>query len=193
MCSGLNAGYTDTFNGSDQFPFRHEQCELVRVPCGSCLIAVADLWSLLWTRQDRERFYVSSATMVIKISRVHSPVVKAADCSSAGPWFNSGWKSCIAFMTWSDKLTNHTAQRNNIMSPLTSNTRKSVDIFPLFPFFPLVFLFSSLFSPFFPPFSPFFPLFFSFFSFFLFFLFFSPFFSSPFFPPFFFPFFFFRH
>ena len=50
----------------------------------------ADLWLLLWTRQGGERFYVSSATMVIKISRVHTPVVEAADCRSAGPWFNSG-------------------------------------------------------------------------------------------------------
>ena len=91
----------------------------------------ADLWLLRWTRQDRERFYVSSATMVIKISRVHSPVVKAADCRSAGPWFNSGWRSCIAFMTCSDKKTNHTAQRNNIKSPITTSirtiTRKSVN------------------------------------------------------------------
>ena len=88
----------------------------------------ADLWLLLWTRQDLESFYVSSVTVVIKISRVHSPVVKAADCRSAGPLFNSGWRSCIAFMTWSDKLTNHTAQRNNIMSPITAITRKSVNI-----------------------------------------------------------------
>ena len=70
VCSGLHARYTDTFNGSDQFPFRHEQCELVRVRVEVVLRL------LLWTRQDRERFYVSSATMVIKISRVHSPVVK---------------------------------------------------------------------------------------------------------------------
>ena len=31
VCSGLHALYTDTFNGSEQFPVRHEQCELVRV------------------------------------------------------------------------------------------------------------------------------------------------------------------
>ena len=70
--------------------------------------------------------------MVIKISRVHSPVVKAADCRSAGPWFNSGRRTWFTFMTWSDKLTNHTAQRNNIMSPLTTSirtiTRKSVNM-----------------------------------------------------------------
>ena len=83
----------------------------------------ADLWLLLWTRQDRERFYVSSATMVMKISRVHSPVVQAENCRSAGPWFNSGWRSCIAFMTWSEKLTNFSAQRNNITSPITTSTR----------------------------------------------------------------------
>ena len=83
----------------------------------------ADLWLLLWTRQDRERFFVSSATMVIKISRVHSPVVKAADCRSAGPWFNSGWRSCIAFVTWYDKLTNHNILMINIMSPITTSNR----------------------------------------------------------------------
>ena len=30
VCSGLYACYTDTFNGSYRFPFRHEQCVLVR-------------------------------------------------------------------------------------------------------------------------------------------------------------------
>ena len=74
---------------------------------------------MFWTRQDRERFYVSSATMVIKtelcqyteyriwtqISRVHSPVVKAADCRSAGPWFNSRRRTWFTFVTWSFKLT----------------------------------------------------------------------------------------
>ena len=40
-----------------------------------------------------EKFCVSSTTMVIKTelwTGVHSPVVRAADCKSAGPWFNSG-------------------------------------------------------------------------------------------------------
>ena len=104
----------------------------------------ADLWLLLWTRQDRERFSVSSATMVIKtglcqyteyriwtqISRVHSPVVKAADCRSAGPWFNSGRRSWFTFVTGSDNLTNHNIQMINIMSPITTSittiARKSV-------------------------------------------------------------------
>ena len=31
VCFCLHAFYTDTFNSSDQLPFRHEQCELVRV------------------------------------------------------------------------------------------------------------------------------------------------------------------
>ena len=41
-------------------------------------------------------------TMIIKTelwTRVHSPVVRAADCRSAGPWFNSGWRSWFTFMT----------------------------------------------------------------------------------------------
>ena len=83
----------------------------------------ADLWLLLWTRQDRERFYVSSATMVIKISRVHSPVVKAADCRSAGPWFNSERRTWFIFVTWYDKLTNHDFLMINIMSPITTSNR----------------------------------------------------------------------
>ena len=57
---------------------------------------------------------------------VHSSVVRAADCRSAGPWFNSGWRSWFSFVTGSDNLTKQTAQRNNIMSPITTITRKSV-------------------------------------------------------------------
>ena len=92
----------------------------------------ADLWLLLWKRQGRERFHVSSATRVIKISRVHSPVVKAADCRSAGPWFNSGRRTWFTFVTWYDKLTNHNFLMINIMSPITTSnrtiTRKSVNM-----------------------------------------------------------------
>ena len=62
--------------------------------------------------------------------RVHSSMVRAADCRSAGPWSNSGWMSWFIFMTGSDNLTNHPAQRYNIMSPIrtviTTITRKSV-------------------------------------------------------------------
>ena len=60
--------------------------------------------------------------------RVHSPVVRAADCRSAGPWFNSGRRSWIH--------THWHIQRNNIMSPITTTitmpittiTRKSVNM-----------------------------------------------------------------
>ena len=68
------------------------------------------LWLLLWTQ----------------IPRVHSSVVRAADCRSAGPWFNSGWRSWFTLVTVCDNLTNQTAQRNNIMSPIITITRKSV-------------------------------------------------------------------
>ena len=106
-----------------------------------------NLWLVLWTRQDLERFYVSSVYLVIntelcqdteyriwtQISRVHSPVVKAADCRSAGPWFNSGWRTLFTFVTWYDKLTNDDFLMINIMSPITTSirtiTRKSVNIF----------------------------------------------------------------
>ena len=80
----------------------------------------AYLWLLLWTQNPR----------------VHSSMVRAADCRSAGPWFNSGWKSWFSFVTGSDNLTNQTAQRNNIMSPIrtviTTITRKSVKNDPFF-------------------------------------------------------------
>ena len=58
------------------------------------------LCSLLWT-QIRGSF-----------------MVRAADCRSAGPWFNSGWMSWFIFVTRSDNLMNHPAQRYNIMSPI---------------------------------------------------------------------------
>ena len=71
-------------------------------------------WLLLWKQNPR----------------VHSSMVRAADCRSAGPWFNSGWRSWFIFMTRSDNLMNHPAQRYNIMSPIrtviTTITRKSV-------------------------------------------------------------------
>ena len=81
-------------------------------------------------------------TMVIKTelwTRVHSPVVRAADCRSAGPWFNSGWRHWI-HIHWH-------VQRNNIMSPITTTItmpmttipRKSVNIFSHFLSFCFIF------------------------------------------------------
>ena len=58
-----------------------------------------------------------------QISRAHSPEVKAADCRSAGPWFNSGWRTLSTFMTWYNKLTNHDFLMINIMSPVTTSNR----------------------------------------------------------------------
>ena len=72
-------------------------------------------WLLLW----------------IQNPRVHSSMVRVADYRSADPWFNSGWKSWFIFMTGSDNLMNHPAQRFNTMSPIrtviTTITRKSVN------------------------------------------------------------------
>ena len=57
-------------------------------------------------------------------------MVRAADFRSAGPWFNSGWRSWFTFVTGSDNLTNQIIQMYNIMSPIrtviTTITRKSV-------------------------------------------------------------------
>ena len=80
---------------------------------------------------------------------MHSSVVGAADCRSAGPGFNSGWRSWFIFMTRSDNLMNHPAQRYNTMSPIrtviTTITRKSVNRYT----FKAFFFFGVIFSPFF--------------------------------------------
>ena len=59
-------------------------------------------------------------------------MVGAADCRSAGPWFNSGWKSWFIFVTGSDSVMNQIIQMFNNMSPIrtviTSITRKSVNM-----------------------------------------------------------------
>ena len=59
-------------------------------------------------------------------------MVRAADCRSAGPWFNSGWKSWFIFVTGSDNLTNQIIQMFNNTSPIrtviTTITRKSVNM-----------------------------------------------------------------
>ena len=91
-----------------------------RVRAGTKMV---DLVVSLDTR-SRE-FCVLSTTMVIKTelwTRVHSPVVRAADCRSAGPWFNSGWKHWIH--------THWHIQRNNIMSPITTTITVPVTTIP---------------------------------------------------------------
>ena len=59
-------------------------------------------------------------------------MVGAADCRSAGPWFNSGWKSWFIFMTGSDNVMNQIIQMFNNKSPIrtviTTITRKSVNM-----------------------------------------------------------------
>ena len=80
------------------------------------ILRCMNLWLVLWTRQDTEY------QIWTQISRVHSPVVKAADCRSAGPWFNSGWRTLFTFVTWYDKLTNDDFLMINIMSPITTST-----------------------------------------------------------------------
>ena len=64
-------------------------------------------------------------TMVIKTelwTSVHSPVVRAADCRSAGPWFNSGWRLWIH--------THWHVCRNNIMSPITTTITMPMTTMP---------------------------------------------------------------
>ena len=54
VCSGLHARYTDTFNGSEQFLFRHEQCELVRVRVKVVLLLCRSLVVALDTARSGE-------------------------------------------------------------------------------------------------------------------------------------------
>ena len=74
------------------------------------------------TRQEAEA--VTEQTIA---DTVHSSVVRAADCRSACPWFNSGWRSWFTFITWSSKLTSQIIQMINITSPIRKITRKSVN------------------------------------------------------------------
>ena len=81
---------------------------------------------------DEKWVCTESLLLWIQNPRVHSSMVRAAGCRSAGPWFNSGWRSWFIFMTGSDNLMNHPAQRYKTMSPIrtviTTITRKSVNM-----------------------------------------------------------------
>ena len=78
---------------------------------------------------DETRYEAVALTEQITAGTVHGSVVKAADCRSAGFWFNSGRRSWLNFMTWS---SNQIIQMINIMSPITTSirtiTRKSVNM-----------------------------------------------------------------
>ena len=77
---------------------------------------------------DETRYEAVALTEQMTACTVHSSVV-TADCRSAGPWFNSGRRSWLNFMTWS---RNQIIQMINIMSPITTSirtiTRKSVNM-----------------------------------------------------------------
>ena len=55
---------------------------------------------------DETRHEAVAVTEPTITDTVHSSVVRATDCRSAGPWCNSGRASLFTFMTWYDKLTN---------------------------------------------------------------------------------------
>ena len=134
---GLHARYTDVFSMcSSRFPSWCGRCESVYMGvdldwvCTRVGTQMVELIVALDTRSGEILCFVY--TMVIKTelwTRVHSPVVRAADCRSAGPWFNSGWRHWI-HIHWH-------IQRNNIMSPITTTItmpmttipRKSVNSF----------------------------------------------------------------
>ena len=68
VCSGLHARYTDVFNVFLSFPFRCGQCESV------CVGVDLD-----------ENWVCTESAFSTQNPRVHGPVVRAADCRSAGP------------------------------------------------------------------------------------------------------------
>ena len=78
---------------------------------------------------DETRHEAVAVTEPTTTDTVHSSVVRATDCRSASPWFNSGRRSWFTFMTWS---SNQIIQMINIMSPITTSirtiTRKSVNM-----------------------------------------------------------------
>ena len=140
VCSGLHARYTDVFNVFLSFPF--SGVDGVKLPV---TLVVS------WWRGSRGTMVVmetyrwwSWLLLWIQNPRVHSSMVRAADCRSAGPRFNSGWGSWFIFMKGSDNLMNHPAQRYNTMSPIrtviTTITRKSVNTNPLLSIFKFLIL-----------------------------------------------------
>ena len=56
---------------------------------------------------DETRHEAVAVTEPTITDTVHSSVVRATDCRSAGPWFNSGRRSWFTFMTWLVKQSDH--------------------------------------------------------------------------------------
>ena len=88
------------------FTFGHDLQMLGASLLGGRSIPVQISW-LLWTR-------------------VHGSVVRAVDCRSAGPWFNSGWRSWFTFMTCSHNPMNQISQMFISKSPITRKSVKMV-------------------------------------------------------------------
>ena len=63
---------------------------------------------------------------------VHDSVVRAVECRSGGPWFNSGWRSWFTFMTCSDNPMNQISQMFISKSPITRKSVKILYIFYIF-------------------------------------------------------------
>ena len=79
------------------------------------VVAVSSLWLI---------YYCADLCWLLW-TQVHGSVVRAVDCRSAGPWFNSGWRSWFTFMTCSDNPMNQISQMFISMSPITRNTVKT--------------------------------------------------------------------
>ena len=87
--------------------------------------SVAETYAKVICLCDETRHEAVAVTEPTITDTVHSSVVRATDCRSAGPSFNSGGRSWFTIMTWS---SNQIIQMINIMSPIRTITRKSVNM-----------------------------------------------------------------
>ena len=106
-------------------------CVFLPIPFSICVLVLPWLHVVFCSRA-RARYTDGGRCLLLWIQIRGGIMVGAADCRSAGPWFNSGWKSWFTFLTGYDKLTNQIIQMFNNMSPIrtviTTITRKSVNM-----------------------------------------------------------------
>ena len=86
--------------------------------CGLCESVYMEV------NQDEHWVCTESTFLLISTQnpRVHSKVHRTADCRSAGPLFNSGWRSWIH--------THWHIQRNILMSPITTTVTMPITTIP---------------------------------------------------------------
>ena len=86
----------------------------------------AETYSKVICLCDETRQEAEAVTEQTTADTFRSSVVRATDCRSAGPWFNSWRRSWFTFVTWSNNLINQIIQMMNIKSPMTRKSVKMV-------------------------------------------------------------------